>query len=187
MTNLFIATRVITFFGTELRALWEHIVCRICKIPIEDSRSFKVSELCGHIEHELIKTKGAAFLMCFLPGFFNLILSMVFLLGGAYRIFYIGDYSTWTSYIFLWLGISFAANCLPSFEDMLSFKDAFYAQKGISLAKIVLAPMYLIIYAGTVLERYSLTFVLSIAFAWIFPFAFSYVFPVITYIQNALS
>ena len=57
MTNLYVVTRVLTFFGTVMRTFWEQVVCRICAVPVEDVRAFKVSDLCGHVEHELIKKK----------------------------------------------------------------------------------------------------------------------------------
>ena len=40
MTTVYVVTRVLSFFGTYLRTFWEHIVCRICKIPAEDVRAF---------------------------------------------------------------------------------------------------------------------------------------------------
>ena len=89
MTNLYVATRVLTFFGTVMRAFWEQVVCRICAVPVEDVRAFKVSELCGHVEHELIKKKSHIFLVCWLPFTLNFILSCCFLLSGAYRVVYV--------------------------------------------------------------------------------------------------
>ena len=49
MTYIYVATRIITYFGTELRVLWEQIVCRLLKIPQEDTRTFKATEMCGHV------------------------------------------------------------------------------------------------------------------------------------------
>lgn len=187
MTNLYVATRVLTALGAVLRAFWEQLVCRLCGIPVEDVRAFKVDELCGHVEHELTENKKQAFLICFLPFTLNFILSVCFLLGGAYKIVYIGDFKTLTGYLFFWLGISFAANCVPSFEDVLSFKDFFYGKDSNVALKVILAPFFAVIYGFSFLERYSLTFLAAIGFAIAFPYIFSYLFPVIITIAQMLS
>lgn len=187
MTNLYVATRVLTFFGSMLRAFWEHVACRICGVPIEDARVFKGSELCGHVEHSLEKNKKRIFLICFLPFALNLIFSCLFLLSGAYRVVYVGDYKSITSWMFLWLGVSFAANCIPSFEDVLCFGEAFYNSETKLVVKILLAPFYAIIYGFGVLERYSITVVISILFAIIFPQIVNVSFPIVVTISQMLS
>ena len=178
MTNLYVVTRVLTFFGAMMRAFWEHVACRICGVPIEDVRAFKVSELCGHVEHELERNKKRIFLICFLPFIMNFVFSCLFLLSGAYRVAYIGDFKSVTSWVFLWLGISFAANCVPSFEDVLCFKEAFYNAETKTIVKVILAPFYGIIYGFGILERYSITFVVAILFALVFPKLFNLLFPI---------
>lgn len=175
MTTVYVVTRGLTYFGALLRTFWEHIVCRIFKIPAEDVNTFKNSELCGHVEHHIIYGKKAAFFMCFLPFTLNFILACCFLFTGSYRLFYIGDTSTYQAYIFVWLGISCAANCVPSFEDMLSFKDNIYRGNN-KFLKVILAPFFAVICAGACLEKYSLTFLLSIGFAVAFPHFVQFVF-----------
>ncbi len=185
MINLYVVTRVLTVFGTFMRAFWEQVACRICGIPVEDIRPFKVSELCGHIEHELIKKKSHIFLVCFLPFVMNFIFACCFLLSGAYRIVYIGDFKSFSSWVFLWLGISFAANCVPSFEDVLSFKEAFFEKNTNLLVKIIVAPFFGVIYGFSLLERISVTLVISVLFALVFPQLVNIVFPVINIISQS--
>ena len=187
MTNLYITTRVLTFFGTIVRAFWEQIVCRVCGIPVEDVRAFKVSELCGHVEHELIKNKKHIFFLCFMPFVFNFIFSCCFLLSGAYRVIYVGDIKSVTSWVFLWLGISFAANCVPSFEDVLSFKECFYNEETKSVVKILLAPFFAVIYGFSILERYSVTLIIAVLFAIVFPKIVNVLFPVVITLSQMLS
>lgn len=186
MINLYVATRVLTFFGTELRTFWEHIACRILEIAAEDIRAFKVNELCGHVEHELVSTKKQSFLICWLPFTLNFIIGCCLLLSGSYRVFYVGELASFKSWLFLWVGISCLANCVPSFEDVLSFKDLFYAENSGKALKIILAPFFGVIYAFAFLERYSITFLVSIAFAVAFPWIFSAVFPVISTLAQML-
>ncbi len=177
MINLYVATRVLTVFGTVTRAFWEQVACRICGIPVEDVRAFKVSELCGHVEHELIKNRKHSFVVCWLPFMMNFIMACCFLLSGAYRVFYIGDLKTVTSWAFLWLGISFAANCVPSFEDVLSFKENFFNKETKTITKIIVTPFFGIVYGFGILERYSITFVVAVLFAMVFPQLFNLLFP----------
>lgn len=186
MTNLYVVTRVLTFFGTVMRAFWEQVTCRLCGIPVEDVRAFKVSELCGHVEHELIKKKSHIFLVCWLPFTINFIFACCFLLSGAYRVLYVGDIKTVTSWVFLWLGISFAANCVPSFEDALSFKDVFYTKDTNLFVKIILAPFFAVIYGFGILERYSVTLIIAVLFAFVFPQIFNVFFPIITTLSQML-
>lgn len=164
MNGIYVATRIITYFGAQLRAFWEHIVCRVYKIPVEDDRTFKSSELCGHIEHELTNGVSQSFMMCFLPFFMNLFFGLCMLSVGSLRMFYIGDFKSPIAYIMLWLGISLIANCSPSFEDALSFKDNLYSSNR-KVLKIILSPFFGVVYACAFLERYSVTFLLSIAFS----------------------
>ena len=88
--------------------------------------------------------------------------------------------------MFLWLGISFAANCVPSFEDVLSFKDVFYSKNSGIAGKIILAPFFGVIYGFALLERFSLTLVVSVLFAIVFPQVFNALFPLITTLLQLL-
>ncbi len=178
MTNLYVATRVLTVFGAILRTFWEQVACRICGIPVEDVRVFKASEICGHVEHELVKNKKHLLFLCGFPFLMNFILACCFLLNGSYRVIYIGDMKNVTSWVFLWLGISFAANCAPAFEDVLSFKDCFYNSETKKSVKILCAPFFGLIYGFAILERYSVTFIISILFAIVFPNILNLAFPV---------
>jgi hypothetical protein len=136
-----------------------------------------VSELCGHVEHELIKEKKHSFIVCWLPFTMNFILACCFLLTGAYSIVYIGDVKTVTSWVCFWLGISFAANCVPSFEDVLTFKELFYNKETKTAVKVILAPFFALIYGFGILERFSITFVVAVLIAIVFPLLLNLLFP----------
>ena len=183
MTYLYVATRVFTYFGTELRVFWEQLALRFFKVPQEDTRTFKSSEMCGHIEHELTSSLSSSFMVCFLPFFMNFVLGCCLLLTGSFKVFYIGDISL-VSILFLWVGVSLLSNCAPSFEDVLSLKDYLYRKETNIALKIILSPFFAVAYASAYLERYSITFVLSIIFAWVFPTIFSFTFPIINQLLN---
>ena len=179
MTTLYIVTRFLTFFGAEARTFLEHLTCRLLKLPIEDTRAFKPSELCAHVEHELAPDLRGAFVVCWLPFTLASLMSCLFLLTGAYRILYIGDYSSLFSWLNLWLGFSFAANCFPTYEDALNLRDKLYGQKGHTVAKILLAPYFAVFFGGAWLERYSVTFVTAGVFTACFPQLFTVIFPLV--------
>lgn len=185
MTVLYIITRYITFFGAVLRVFWEQLACRICKIPIEDTRVFKQDELCGHLEHELPGSLKQAFVVCWLPFTMNFFIGCAFLLTGAYRLFYIMQTNSPMAYGLVWLGVSCLANCAPSFENMLSLKDFLYGGSSKAL-RVVLSPFFGVVCAGAYLEKFSITFLLTILFAIVFPYIFNLLFPVLDYIDQAL-
>lgn len=183
MTLIYVITRIITFPGTFFRNLWEILVCRVCKIAVYDERIFQYSEYCGHTEHELLnKNPWKAFFICWFPFTMNLILSTYFLSGSAYQLIYIGDTKDILSYLFFWFGISFAANCAPSFEDMLAFKDSVY-NGGKIIFKIIFTPFFALSCVMACLEKYSLTFLLAVAYGVCFPYIFGGALPVLSVFQ----
>lgn len=185
MTTIYVITRVLTFFGAVLRAFWEHIACRLCKLPIEDNRAFKNNELCGHVEHELAEKLRHAFLICWLPFTLNFVLGCSFLLTGAFRLFYIGEAITLQNFGLFWLGVSCFANCAPSYEDALSLKDYIQGSKN-KLAKIVVYPFFVVAYVAAFLERFSLTAAISLVAGVMFPTVFTLVFPIFDYIDQLI-
>ena len=179
MNILYFITRVLTFTGSCVRAVWEYIVCRIFKLPIEDIRCFKVNEMCSHMEHEFLTKTGQTFLMCFLPMLLNFGFGSLFMLYGSYMIFYAGV-KTAMAWTFLYFGISFYCNVFPSIEDALAFKESVYGENGKGLAlKILLAPFVAVAVAGAYLERYLVSILTSVIAAWSFPFIFDFTFGVI--------
>lgn len=171
MIMLYYITRIITVFGTELRTFLEHIMCRAFSVPIEDSRAFKESELCGHVEHELTENTAQAFFICFVPFLVNLVFGSLMLLSGSYLLFYVKSVSL-EAVVTFWLGFSLVANVAPSFEDVLSLKDKLYGKTNIIL-KIVFSPIFGVLYVLSFSERYSITFILAAAYSVAFPYALS--------------
>ena len=84
------------------------------------------------------------------------------------------------------MGVSCLANCAPSFEDILSFKDMFYSKDGSVALKVLLAPFFGVAYAMAFLERYSITFILAVAFAVAFPWIFNFVLPAVSLLGKLL-
>lgn len=124
MTVFYVISKYATVFGTLIKGLWEHIVCGILKLFVEDARYLEPTEICGHVEHELPQNRAKAFLICFLPGILNAVLA--FFLGGAgfMGLFVLGVQKNtavfWIYLVLYYLGISFFCNIFPLVEDAMN-------------------------------------------------------------------
>ena len=157
MTTLYVIIKYFTIVGTFTKAFFEHLSCRIYEVLIEDGRYLAPTEMCGHVEH------------------FNLILGLVFTSVGALNVLHLGEFFTASgkinilNYVFLWLGISFLTNLFPQMEDALTLKELIYNKETNLFVKIIAAPIFAILYCGAKLERYGLTLITSILFAFVLP------------------
>ena len=86
MRILYVIVKALTFPGTLLHALWEHCLCRKFHCTVEDARYFQANELCGHVEHEFMPSKGKRFLICFLPFLFNLVLGLLIVIPASVHV-----------------------------------------------------------------------------------------------------
>ncbi len=178
MSTVYVITRYITFFGAYLRTFWEHVACRLCNVGAEDIRAFKNGEMCGHVEHEIVKKTSHSFLICWLPFTMNFFLGCMLLLTGSYKLIYIGQNDSLINYAMFWLGLSCLANCAPSFEDVVTFKENLYSGDNFT-HKLVLSPFFGVFYAMSFVERFGITLLLSIGFSIAFPYMFSVFFPLL--------
>ena len=70
MTSLYILIKYLTFPGALVRGMWEQIVCRRSKVPVEDNRYLRRDEMISHVDHEFMPKAQGAFAICFVPFFF---------------------------------------------------------------------------------------------------------------------
>lgn len=164
MNTLYIITRYLTFPGAMVRGIWEHLVCRICGIPVEDNRLIRRDELCGHVEHELAPTSRKAFALCFVPAFMNAFLGFLLLMPSALGLFYFemtGIVNTIVNVLAFWFAVSLYVNSYPLIEDALNMKEQVY-KHGSIIQKIFYAPGFLGCYIGAFLEKYLITFVIAV-------------------------
>lgn len=175
MGIIYYIIKIITWPGTLLKAFMEQITCRVYDIPVEYAKYMQKNELCGHIEHMLAPHKGS-FGICFLPHIVSLICGFIFVLSSSINIVYLGKFNFF-SWIFIYLGISCLTNCLPLLEDAIHMWDNLYGSesKAKMISKILLAPFAAVMYIGARLEKYGLTLITSIAFAYALPYAFAFV------------
>lgn len=164
MSFIYIFTRYLTFPAVFIRCMWEQIICRLGKIAVEDARYVRDDEMCSHIEHELIKNRTLSVLIGVVP-----LLSAV--MGTA--AFWVFPYvfrptslmGTVFSGISIWFVISFISNCFPSIEDALNMKERIYKESHI-VFRIILAPVFAVLFIGAYLERYCVTFIGAVAAAY---------------------
>ncbi|MCM1543852.1 MAG: hypothetical protein NC110_00995 [Ruminococcus sp.] len=165
MTTFYVIIKYLTFPGAMIRGFWEHLVCRICGVPVEDNRLVRRDEMSSHIEHELISTPSGAFAICFVPAFMNALLSFLLLIPSFLCLFLFemsGVAVTIVNIIAFWLSVSLYVNSYPLVEDALNMKEAIY-KRGNLLQKIFYAPGFLGCYIGAYAEKYCITFLLAVA------------------------
>lgn len=164
MTAFYYITKYLTFPGVYVRCFWEQIVCRICKIPVEDNRYLRQDEMCSHVDHELMPTASSAFAICFVPAFFNAI--GAFCLGILPVVFLFVYRATdpillAVTALSYWFAVSLYVNSYSLIEDAINMLEKIYKQGNI-LQKIIYAPGAAMLYVGAYLERFGLTFVIAV-------------------------
>lgn len=180
MKIVYLIVKYITVVGTFLQAFFEHLTCRMYGILVEDGRYLRSNEMCGHIEHELLKKPSTAFGMAFFPFLFNLLFGLVLTAVGSMNIFCLGEFFTVSgmvnlaSFLFLWVGISCLTNLFPQIEDALALKSALYGKDSHVniVVKIIAAPIFAILYAGAYLQQWGVTLLTSVGFSFLMPLIF---------------
>lgn len=169
MSILYIVIKVLTLPGAVLHAFFEHSCCRSSKVIVEDARVVQFNEMLSHIDHELVRRKGPSFDICFIPFFANFIFGFLTLSYGATSIIYFARYSDILGWICLYLGISLLTNLFPQIEDVMMLRENFFVNNDKKLSKILVAPFYGIFFVCARLEKWGITLLTSIAFAFAVP------------------
>ena len=166
MTALYYITKYLTFPGAYARCFWEQIVCRICRVPVEDNRYLRQDEMCSHIDHEFMPTASSAFAFCFVPAFFNAIGAFCL---GILPLFFLFFYETTNvitlavSVVSYWLSCSLYINSYSLVEDAMNMMEKIFKHGNI-LQKIIYAPGAALLYIGSFLEKYCITFIAVVVF-----------------------
>lgn len=164
MTDLYILTKYLTFPGALVRGMWEQIVCRMSKVPVEDNRYLRSDEMVGHVEHEFMPKAQGAFAICFVPFFFNLFGAFVLGMIPSMMLLYLkfsGLFLGIACGISYWFAFSLFCNAFPLIEDAMNMMNKVYRHGNI-LQKIIYAPGAVITFIGAYLERYNITFLIAV-------------------------
>ncbi|MDE5993935.1 MAG: hypothetical protein K2G60_00305 [Oscillospiraceae bacterium] len=170
MRIIYVIVKLLTFPGAMTHAFFEHMSCRICKVLVDDARTLRTDEMLSHIEHELVKRRGASFDICFIPFLFNLFFGITILSSASVAVLYLGSYKNALLWFLLYMGIAFLTNLFPQMEDILMLKENIYNSKTNIVLKILASPFYAVFYIGAQLERFGLTLLTSIGFAFVLPY-----------------
>ncbi|MDR1629027.1 MAG: hypothetical protein LBS36_02270 [Oscillospiraceae bacterium] len=125
MSIVNLIVKIITFFGSAFRATVEQLACRGRRLIVEDVSYFSPGKLCGHVAHEMPRTKREARVLCVRPFFVNLILGLIILAPASFSLFFLENYKI-TIFILYWIGISLWTNLFPSHIDAHVYQS--YAQ-----------------------------------------------------------
>ncbi len=169
MRIIYIIAKILTVPGAMLHAFFEHLSCRSQKILVEDARVFQANEMMGHIDHELVKRKGASFDLCFIPFFFNFMLGLLTLSYGATVVYYYGRLTDLLAWVCLYLGISLWANLFPQLEDVMMLKENYFNGETKKITKVLVAPFYGIFLVGAKLDQWGGTLLIAIALSFAVP------------------
>ena len=164
MTSLYILIKYLTFPGALVRGMWEQIVCRFCKVTVEDNRYLRRDEMISHIDHEFMPKAQGAFAICFVPFFFNMLGALMIGLIPTMMLVYLqfrGIALLALGAVSYWFALSLFVNAFPLIEDAMNMMDKVYHHGNI-LQKIIYAPGAAICYAGAYLEKYCITFILAV-------------------------
>ncbi len=179
MRIIYIIVKALTLPGAMLHAFFEHLSCRSQKIIVEDARVLQMNEMLGHIDHPLIKQKGASFDICFIPFFLNFMLGLLTLSYGSTAVYYYGRLTDIFAWVCLYLGISLWTNLFPQVEDVMMIKENYFNSNSKKLSKILVAPFYGIFFVGSRLEQCGLSLITSIAASLIVPHFYGWFVPAI--------
>ncbi|MBP5272059.1 MAG: hypothetical protein ILO43_03725, partial [Clostridia bacterium] len=124
-------------------------------------------------EHLLAPHKGS-FGICFGPHIIMLLLGLAITFPASVNLFYFGTFS-WLSVILLYVGVSFLVNCFPLVEDALNMWDELFSGASKTVSKVCLAVPAAVMYAGAYLERYCVSLLTSLAFAYALPFIIGWI------------
>ena len=98
MKLIYVYVKIFTFPGALTKAFFEQVMCRIFRCPVEDNRYLRTDEMCGHVEHELIRKPVESYLFCLIPGLLNFLLAVMLGIIPFVNIFLLGNYSSLVSY-----------------------------------------------------------------------------------------
>ncbi len=178
MTWLYVLTKTIYFPGTFVKAFWEHVTCRLLGLEIYAADAYlSRNRLCGHVSMLPAPTASKSFFACFLPSLLNLSLGFPAFAAGMLTLGFMGvdviDPLTgkfcplFILYVLLYL---FGASCLcslfPYTEDALHLWRTLYGKDSTAstVGKIFAFIPTCLMTAGAYLEKYSVTFFVTVAF-----------------------
>ena len=172
MTHITWIFGCVTIIGAVLRAFFEHVFLKICRVPVEDRAYLQRNELFGHVEHKPVRTFGRGFCICFFPGFFVCLLGAAIALPAALQLFLMGvtphslvsgDVSAmyYVCVVLMILSLCLFCHPFPTSEDALYLWES-RRETNIAVRILLFVPLVLM-RGGAFLARFGVWPILSIA------------------------
>lgn len=154
----------LTMPGAVFHAFAEHLLCKILRIPVEDTAYLHCSEQFGHVEHKPVLQAGKGFALCFVPGLILFLCGAVTAGTAAVQLFAIGVTPIVLTTgkvsalfivccVLLYAGICMLCHVFPSYEDALYLWES--RDEASAAAKIILTPLAACMRAGAFLSRFG--------------------------------
>ena len=177
MTWLYVIAKVVYFPGTFLKAFWEHLSCRTLGVPIYAADTYiSKNVLSGHVSMIPAETPAKSFFVCFLPSLLNFLIGAPAFGVGVLTLGFLGVdvidpmsgqfCPMFIVYVLLYL---FGASCLCSMFPYTQdagpmWRMHFGKDSGVHTARKIIAFLpACILTGGAYLERYGVTFLISLA------------------------
>lgn len=178
MKWIYVLTKAMYFPGTFMKGFWEHLTCRILHIPIYAAdRYVSRNVLSGHVSMTPAQTPAKAFFACLLPTVMNCIVGLPAFAAGTVTLGFLGVdvidplsgsfCPLFVLYCLLYLfGASFMCSLFPYTEDIRHAWTSVYGKDSqVSvLGKVFAFLPSCILAAGAYLEKYCVTWFLSVGF-----------------------
>ena len=162
----------LTICGAVMRAFFEHLFLKLCRVPVEDRAYLQRNELFGHVEHKPASTFARSFCICFFPGLLVCLLGAAIALPAVLQLFFVGvtPISIVTGKVsamfivcavLLYIGVSLLCHAFPTYEDALYLWE--HRRQTNLAVRIVLFVPIVCMRAGAFLARFGVWQILAVA------------------------
>lgn len=148
MGTFHVVMAVLTYPGVMFRMLIVQLLCRGFHCKIHGIRYFSINPPCCEVQHEECKSAPKRFWLCFIPFLLCLVLGIPLLTSSSLQLFHLGN-TTFLNLLLFWLGFSLVSCSFPEYKDVAAMWQGIYKNPNAPLAaKILLAPISAVLYAG---------------------------------------
>ena len=168
---IYLIGKLLTLPGAYLKGFFEHVTARALSIPVENTPYIRLTDGCGHMEHDNIYGPWKNFLYTWLPGIFNFVIGLPFFLAGYSGLFLLKiQFAEKAQLMFIvycilyYIGFSMLANIFPLWDDAIELWQSVYSKDSDAsmVSKIVIAIPAVLIVAGAFIEKYALNILVLI-------------------------
>lgn len=162
MGTFHVVMTILTYPGVLLRMLLVQLLCRIFRCKVSEIRYFSLNAPCCEVRREKCSAPKS-FWLCFIPFLICFAAGLPLLTASSLQLFHLGK-TTFLNFLLFWFGFSLVSACMPEYKDAQAMWQGIYKNEKASLAaKILLAPISAVLFAGAWLFHTGLHVALGIA------------------------